>query len=114
MARLPRWHLGATERRDEAYCVVVRFPDHGEIQYLERVPTPGMRIRDYWGQEWVVAEALQSGRDTYTVSCVGRREYQKGVLGKRDLAGDLLELARRSIDGANEQRRRWKNRNYFP
>jgi hypothetical protein len=108
------WRLGATERPYKAYCIVLRCPDHAEIQYLERIPIPGMRIRDYQDREWVVAEAVQSGRETYTVSCVGRGEYQKGLLDARDLADDLLKLARRSIDGAAEQRRRWKNRNYFP
>lgn len=77
---------------------------------MDRIPTAGMRIRDESGRRWVVAETLQSGRDTYTVSCVGRREFRKEVLHERDLAGDLLELARRTT----ERRRRWRNRNYVP
>jgi hypothetical protein len=150
--------LGAMKRRNKTYCVVLCCPDHAEIQYLERVPTRGMRLRDSRDQEWVVDEALQSGRDTYTVSCVGRPELQndarsgkrrdvaaepleraatrrdvaaapleqagtrrdvaaelRELAGKRrEIATELLELARRSADGVTEQRRKWKNRDYYP
>jgi hypothetical protein len=132
------------KRRNKTYCVVLCCPDHAEIQYLDRVPTRGTRLRDSRDQEWVVDEALQSGRDTYTVSCVGRPELQndarsgtrrdvaaepleragtrrdvaaelRELAGKRrEIAAELLELARRSADGVAEQRRKWKNRDYYP
>jgi hypothetical protein len=99
-------------RRDTTHCVVLRCPDHAEIQYLDRVPTRGTRLRDSLDQEWVVEEVLQSGRDAYTVWCVARPEYHASERG--DVAGELLELARRSVDRVAERRRKWKHRNdYF-
>ena len=73
----------------------MRFPDSAEIRQLDDVPPPGTRLRSASGHEWFVAEALQSGRDTYTVFCVGRREYLEdfgtGSVRARLVAGDLLE-----------------------
>jgi hypothetical protein len=114
VARLPKWRVLTTQRSDETYCVVHVFPDHSEIRYLDDVPTAGMRIHDDSGREWLVSEALQSGRHTYTVFCVGQRASQEDVAERRDLASGLLELARRSRDTVNKHRRRWKDRNYYP
>jgi hypothetical protein len=73
----------------------VLFPDSAEIRHLDDVPPPGTRLRSASGHEWFVAEVLQSGRDTYTVCCVGRREYLEdsgtGSVRTRLVAGDLLE-----------------------
>jgi hypothetical protein len=93
--------LGRRPRRAKPrICLVVRFPDSTEIRYLERPPSPGTRMRSAAGKEWFVAEALQSGRDTYTVFCVGRREYLDDIdavsARTRVLADDLLNVARRS------------------
>lgn len=73
----------------------MRFPDSAEIRHLDDVPQPGTRLRSASGHESFVAEVLQSGRDTYTVRCVGRREYldEFGTARVRGrvVAGDLLE-----------------------
>lgn len=120
MLRLPRWLLPSKHRKAGGYCVL-RFPDSTETRWLDRLPTPGMRIYShqghfFWGQRWVVEEVLQSGVDTYTVFCVGRDEYVDHLrhrsLGERDLAAELLELARRSSEAVTERRRRRKNRNF--
>jgi hypothetical protein len=83
-----------------AACVVVRFPDSTEIRYLDEPPEPGSRIRSATGREWFVAETLPSGRNTYTVFCVGRQEFleEAGSSASRGrvLADDLVALARRS------------------
>jgi hypothetical protein len=72
---------------------VVRFPDSTEIRHLDGVPTPGARLRSASGREWFVADALQSGRDTYTVFCVDRRELFEGAesVPARVVVEDLLE-----------------------
>lgn len=71
------------------------FPDSAEVRHLDYVPPPGTRLRSASGHEWFVAEVLQSGRDTYTVRCVGRRWYLEdfgtGSVRTRLVAGDLLE-----------------------
>lgn len=73
----------------------MRFPDSTEIRHLDHAPPPGTRLRSASGHEWLVAEVLQSGRDTYTVFCVGRREYLEdfgtGSVRARLVAGDLAE-----------------------
>jgi hypothetical protein len=97
----------------------VQFPDSSELRHLDDVPTPGARLRSASGREWFVAETLQSGRDTYTVYCVDRRELFEGAesvparvvvedlledIAKdsaraRELADHLLEAVRRSLRG---------------
>lgn len=114
VARLPRLRLFDTDRRDKGYWVVLRFPDHAESRMVKRIPTTGMSIRDEWGRRWLVDETLRSGHATYTVSCVERGLYRRTMVQGRDLAADLLELARRPIDTAAEQLRRWQHRNYIP
>jgi hypothetical protein len=73
----------------------VLFPDTAEIRHLDELPPLGTRLRSAAGHEWFVADVLQSGRDTYTVRCVGRREYLDdfgtGSVRARLVAGDLLE-----------------------
>ena len=111
--------LAGTPRDPGVYCVV-RFPDSTEGRWFHQVPSPGTRLRShgYSGRTWVVDEVLQSGRDMYTVFCVGRAEYmdkRRQASGARsDLPTELLELARRTSDAASEGRRRWKNRGYEP
>jgi len=72
---------------------VVRFPHSTEIRHFDGVPPPGTRLRSASGQEWVVADALQSGRDTYTVYCVERRQHSDGAefVPARVVVEDLLE-----------------------
>jgi hypothetical protein len=122
MLRLRTWLRRSERRSGGGYCVL-RFPDSTESRWFDQVPTPGTRIYShhghfYWGQVWVVDEVLQSGRDTYTVFCVGRSEYLDGLRhrsgGKPDLAAELLELARRTSETVTERRRRWKYRNSQP
>jgi hypothetical protein len=122
MLRLHRLRPPVKHRNEGAYCVL-RFPDSIESRWLDRVPTPGTRIRShgghgYWGRMWIVDEVLQSGNDTYTVTCVGRAEYldklRNGPGFKPNLAAELLELARRTRDTVTEQRRTRKYRHYVP
>ena len=108
MLRLYRWRLHYGQRRPRVYCVLL-FPSSTESRWLDKVPTPGTRIRRDSGQRPVrVVEVLQSGRNTYTVVC-GTRE------GPPDapplLAAELLERARRKVD---EGRHWWKYRNDYP
>jgi hypothetical protein len=122
MLRLVRWLARLKRGTVGGYCVL-RFPDSTESRWFDQVPTPGTRIYShhghfYWGQVWVVDEVLQSGRDTYTVFCVTRREYldhlRHRASGKPDLASELLELARHASETVTERRRRWKYRNSQP
>jgi hypothetical protein len=88
------------------YCVLL-FPESSEVQWLERVPKPGTRIRTVSGRTRVV-EVLQSGRNTYTVIC-GIRDGPPDA--PPTLATELLELARRKVD---EGRHLGRYRNYIP
>jgi hypothetical protein len=89
---LPGRPSSSAERRIR---VVVLFPDVAEIRDLDEVPPLGTRLRSVSGYEWFVAEVLPSGRDTYTVRCVGRREFLDEFATRSDrarlAAGDLLE-----------------------
>jgi hypothetical protein len=106
------------------YCVV-RFPDSVESRRFEKLPTPGTRLRSngghaYWGQTWIVDAVMPSGRDTYTVECVGHDEYMNslrlraGADHRLDLQTELLELARRTNEAVSEFQRRRKCRHYQP
>lgn len=122
MLRLLQWRFPSRRPHARVYCVL-RFPDSTESRWFNRLPTPGTRIRSrrghfHWGQVSVVDEVLQSGRNTYTVFCVGRSEYLDNLRhrseGTRDLAAELLELARHTSETVGEQRRRWKYRHHQP
>jgi hypothetical protein len=116
--------LRASRRGAGGVYAVLVFPHSTETRWLERLPTPGTRIRDrggdsFWGRTWVVDEVLQSGLDTYTVHCVSRGEY-RGRFRERlddrthDLSAELLEVARSTRDLVSEQVRARKKRNYLP
>lgn len=96
------------------------FPDSTESRWFDRIPTPGMRLRDAgdrcWGRTYVVDEVLQSGAETYTVSLVHRRQYVRNLRerSESDLAAELLELARHTRETFDEARRRRRARNYWP
>ena len=83
------------------FCVLL-FPDSSENRWLARLPASGTRIRSRRGKVWIVDEVLQSGRETYTVFCVGRLEYRDALRrrsgGTSDLATELLEAARNASD----------------
>jgi hypothetical protein len=131
MLRLPTWRW-PSHRTVGVYCVLVfadntesqrLVPETTETRWLDKVPTPGTRIRSregwgYWGQTWVVDEVLQSGRDTYTVFCVGQSRYLDKLRNRPglqpDLASELLEAARRTRETVAQGRRRWKYRRYIP
>ena len=122
MLRLPKWRLPSRHRNLGGYCVL-SFPDSAECRWLDEIPTPGTRIRDcggnvYWGRVWIVDEVLQSGRNSYTVFCVGRSAYldklRHGSEHRPDLSTELLELARHTSETVSERRRRWKYRNHPP
>ena len=71
--------------------VLFLFPDSSELRSMREPPKLGRRVRSVKGDVWTVAEVLKSGIDTYTVTCAPPPG------GVRDLAADLLELARNSI-----------------
>ena len=100
------------------FCVLL-FPDSAENRWFERLPAPGTRLRSsQGGSQWVVDVVLQSGRDTYTVYCVDRREYRDGLRhrsdGPTDLPAELLDAARRTSEFVAERNRRRRLRNYLP
>jgi hypothetical protein len=103
------------------YCVL-RFPDSTEGRWFDQLPGPGTRIRSNpmhpRSRFWIVDEVLQSGRDIYTVFCVGRDEYidklRHSSADTLYLATELLEVARRTRQAVSERRHRWKYRNYMP
>jgi hypothetical protein len=116
MLRLRRRGLPVKQDNVGLYCVL-HFPDSSERRWLDKLPTPGTRIRshggyDYWGETWVVDKVLQSGLDTYTIFIVGRSEYLDHLRNRPgfqpNLGAELLELARRTRETVTEQRRRWK------
>jgi uncharacterized OB-fold protein len=43
---------------------------------VHKPPKRGSRVEDRHGDEWIVAEVLQSGVETYTVTCVSPREFE--------------------------------------
>lgn len=107
------------KRPDAGVFCVLLFPDSAENRWLERLPPPGTRIRSRrGGPRWVVDVVLQSGRDTYTIVCVGRREYLDALRHRSDrppdLAAELLEAARRTSEFVAERNRRRRFRNYLP
>ena len=122
MLWLPKWRVPfARPRTDPVFCVLV-FPDATESRWFDQIPTPGTRIRSqgghyYWGRTSVVEKVLQSGINTYTVFLVSRREYTRNrreSAGELDMAGELLELARRARATVEETRRRRKSRRFLP
>jgi hypothetical protein len=112
------WRLSSRGESGNLHRVVFRFPDSAEVRELKRVPEPGSHVRSSTGEDWIVEEVLQSGIDTYTVFCVGRREFREeaglDTAAARDLADELVGLARRSLEAAAERRRRWRARKYIP
>ena len=92
-------------RDKRAIRAVIRFPDSTEIRHLDGVPAAGSRLRSESGQEWFVVEAVQSGRDTYTILCGGRDALRHAGIGSMqarvqvaaDIADDLLQRVRRSV-----------------
>lgn len=99
------------------FCVLL-FPDSAENRWVERLPSPGTRIRSrQGGAVWVVDVVLQSGRQTYTVFCVDPREYggaHRRSDGASDLATELLEAARRTSETVTERSHRRRFRDYKP
>ena len=106
-------------RHDAGVFCVLLFPDSAENRWLERLPPPGTRIRGReGGAVWVVDAVLQSGRETYTVFCVDRREYNSSRRrrsdGASDLSAELLEAARRTSEAVTELSHRRRFRHYKP
>jgi len=117
MLRLFRWRRVSRHTDAGVHCVFL-FPDSKESRLLVRQPTPGTRVRSRRGSVWVVDDVLQSGRDTYTVFCVPRRQYRDALRHKsddrRDLAAVLLEAARHASGAATERRHRRKLGRFRP
>jgi hypothetical protein len=104
-------------RSGEAYRCVFLFPGDPETRFLERLPAPGTLVRDRYGHSWIVTEVLQSGQRTYTVFAGAMTTYRESLRrgsGGVDLAAELHNAARQSLDAAGKRRRRWRNRHYLP
>ena len=117
MRRLFKWR--PSKHADSGVLCVLLFPDSAENRWLERLPPPGTRIRSrHGGRRWVVDVVLQSGRDTYTIVCVDRREYLDALRHRSDrptdLPAELLEAARRTSEFVTERNRRRRSRHYVP
>ncbi len=71
---MPRLFRRRPKHAESGVFCVLLFPDSAESRWVERLPSPGTRIRSrQGGAVWVVDTILQSGRETYTVSCVDPR-----------------------------------------
>jgi hypothetical protein len=106
-----------SRRAGEAYRCALVFPRYTETRFLERLPSPGARIRDHWGNSWIVTDVLQSGQRTYTVFAGTMQDYRESLhrsSGGVDLSAELLNLARQSATVTAKTRRRWRNRNRPP
>ena len=110
--RLLPWRSPRGRAQTGVYCVLL-FPEGADSRWFDKPPPPGTRIRSRGAvrnsrRVWIVDEVLQSGRNTYTVFCVGRREYlgrlRHGSGRESDLADELLERAR-GAGGTDSQRR---------
>ena len=115
MLRLRHWRHRFARAPTSVYCILV-FPTSTEGRWLNRLPCPGTRLRNhgghvYWGRTFVVNEALQSGKHTYTVFLVDRRQYLQNLRERSsgDLAAELLELARRTNEAVEQARRRLRH-----
>jgi hypothetical protein len=117
MRQFARWRRRSARADAGVFCVFL-FPDSTESRWLDRVPTPGTRVRSGLGSVWVVDEVLQSGRETYSVFCVPRREYAAALRrrseGGRDLSAELLEAARHASEATTERRHRRRFRLFRP
>ena len=115
MLQLPNWRHLFAPAPTSVYCILV-FPNVAEGRRLNRLPSPGTRLRSHgghfywhhWGRTFVVNEVLQSGKHTYTVFLVDRRQYLENLRERPDgdLAAELVELARRTRETIEEARRR--------
>jgi hypothetical protein len=56
-------------------------------------PRRGLRVRSRRGVVWIIADVLQSGADTYTVTCVAPREID----GMRERAMAYLRRDREFV-----------------
>jgi hypothetical protein len=52
--------------------VTLQFPDNSEIRYLERLPSPGERVKDTLGRWWVVSDVDNDTLGGYVVTCERR------------------------------------------
>ena len=76
---------------------VFLFHGSAEVRRVDKVPHRGTRVRSRQGGDWVVDDVLQSGADTYTVTCVEPSELhlrrQRGLAYlRRDREFALLAL----------------------
>ena len=60
------------KRSNSRVRCILSFPGSTETRWLDKPPSPGLRLRDdgghgYAAQVWIVNQVLQSGQSTYTV-----------------------------------------------
>ena len=54
---------------------VFLFHDAAELQWVSKVPRHGGCVRSSQGTDWIVDDVVQSGVNTYTVTCVAPGEF---------------------------------------
>jgi hypothetical protein len=74
---------------------VYLFRDGAEVRWEHARPRRGHRVRSRKGDDWIIADVLQSGADTYTVTCVAPREID----GTRNRALAYLRRDREFVLG---------------
>lgn len=79
--------------------IVIRFPGTTELWPLEEPPRRGQRIRNNRGDVCFVTDVLQSGINTYTVTCVGRRDFLDDLRQRSpaSLTSELVAVTRKAI-----------------
>ena len=56
---------------------VFLFHGSAELRPVRNRPKRGGRVKNSRGDEWIVADVLQSGANTYTVTCVAPGEFER-------------------------------------
>jgi hypothetical protein len=66
----------AVSGRTRASRAVFLFHGSAELRRVRNRPRRGSRVKSGQGHDWIVADVLQSGVDTYTVTCVAPQEFE--------------------------------------
>jgi len=66
----------AVFRGTRATSAVFLFHEAAEVRRVSKRPKRGSRVKRGLGSDWIVADVLQSGVDTYTVTCVAPQEFE--------------------------------------
>lgn len=83
--------------------VVIRFPRTTETWSLNEPPRRGQRVRSHSGDVYFVADVLESGINTYVVTCASRRDFLEDLRQQSRAAftSELVAVTRRPILSGN-------------